>query len=304
MNLYSSCNQFKAGNINVTMEINRYMHICHLIHALTFLVVAAGAHVLIEIKQDRIALGKPLKISCEMKDETVTGNRIWKGGKSSGLLSFEGVSTNPEKYHEDQLSDAKYQLTINNVTEDDINCLYGCRFGFKSAEVYVNADKYNFINLPTENMIDTGYVKNDQIFILSVKFYNVYPVPSCSVKLESKSKNLAKVNKTQSGLLHDVQFLDQSEEPYHLCDHPVHIECYFGKTEYLNHYIKHDVSCSRPNEDNILLSVGVGVPVALIVIAVIVPAVLCHKRRHRRQLRKNRNLKVEESQSFSYLTRI
>lgn len=266
------------------------MCICQLILGLVLLSVTTGL-VLMRIEQDQIELGKPLKISCEIINGTINGNRRWVRGETSTLLCFNGVPTDITKYNvnEEQLSDVKYQLTISNVTEDDINCPYACRFGFQSAETYVNADEHNFRNLPNENMIDTKYVINKKTYSLSVKFHDVYPVPSCAVILKSQSRNLAEVNKTQNGLLYDVQFSGQSEEPYHLCDHPVNILCYFGRTKYPIE-IKHNVSCDRPTEGNILLPVVLSLS-ALVVIIVII--VLCHRRRRRRQLRNRRYVETE-----------
>lgn len=211
-------------------------------------------------EQDRIELGGQLKISCQATriKGIPEGIRKWYNGTISGttsvLLCQNGTSFYPDKYHEERLSDVKYQLTIKNITDADINCKYACHFGIPGVEKTVSSNDFYF-NTPTAEMIQTEYMKTENNYSITVTFHKVYPVPSCTVKLKSQFKNFTYIRVEPNGSMYDVKLTDLSEEPYHICNSTVnlqiaYIDCMFGKT-ISQIPIHHNSTCSRhmPNPD-------------------------------------------------------
>lgn len=243
--------------------------------------ISRALAITMKIEQAQIELNKPLRISCEQSNGPIIGSRKWFGGKDLNLICFNGVSIDQTKYKEEILSSSKYQLTINDVTEEDIISPYVCNFGFLSAELIPDVIEHNFIKLPSQVQIQTEYSKNDDHYSISVKFQNVHPTPICTVEVEAQSKSLIKVKEEQNGLLYDVHFAAQSEEPYHLCDNPVNIECKFGKTNYPM-YIPHDIDCNRISPDTIHMLVAIVIVSSIVVIGIIITvSKICLQRRER-----------------------
>lgn len=100
-----------------------------------------------KLKEDKIILGKPIRLECTTSSTNIQDvSRRWTGGLRNRLLCFNGVTTNPSKYKEtEDVAGDTYTLQINETSEDDLECPYSCRFGFQTDEKILYVTKDNFL---------------------------------------------------------------------------------------------------------------------------------------------------------------
>lgn len=66
-------------------------------------------------------------------------------GSDDQLISYNGRINNRRKYEETVLSVNEFSLEIFNVTEADVNVPYRCRYGFVSANTFIDLNEYNYV---------------------------------------------------------------------------------------------------------------------------------------------------------------
>lgn len=101
---------------------------------------------MLELPGDMIELGKELKLKCTtLKVIPSHKSRQWIGGKDNKLLCYDGVTVDPQKYKEEMISTTTYELTVKNISENDLQCQYACRFGFDIDQKFLDINEKNFI---------------------------------------------------------------------------------------------------------------------------------------------------------------
>lgn len=259
--------------------------------------------VVLTVDQAIIELGQPLNLSCESKKSNISGSRIWTGGKHDDVLCLNSVSKYPQRYSEHHVTAHKYNLTIESLSENDLDCLYGCHFGFDSDQKLITVDNINLLKMPSENT--TQYVKQNGSYILSVFFKKVYPVPDCKLINKRLSKTLTLKTQDKDGIFYDIHFVDHLEETFHLSESPLTIECTL-KTKKYNINIEHNfesisaVSGTNENKSThtilitvILACAGV-LGVVVFVLFIFIKTKSNYRRRNQRS--KNSNIDIEGSQ--------
>lgn len=68
--------------------------------------------------------------------------RQWSKGNK--LICYNGHPRDPMKYTEILLNGNQFKLQINNVTDSDLNCIYQCRYSFKTETKQLGISSDNF----------------------------------------------------------------------------------------------------------------------------------------------------------------
>lgn len=89
---------------------------------------------------DLIIFGGDIILTCTVNgintiDRDVT--RQWSMGNEDKLLSYNGRINNYRKYKETIIHGNAFSLKIVNVTEQDVNVTYRCRYGFDTATHFI-----------------------------------------------------------------------------------------------------------------------------------------------------------------------
>lgn len=95
-----------------------------------------------------IVFGESLILTCTVNgtstiDREVT--RQWSLGNDDQLLSYNGRIKNLEKYEETVSSNNEFSLKIFNLTEEDVEEFYLCRYGFDTATKFIEITEDNYI---------------------------------------------------------------------------------------------------------------------------------------------------------------
>ncbi|XP_076088505.1 uncharacterized protein LOC143058915 isoform X2 [Mytilus galloprovincialis] len=137
-----------------------------------------------------IVFGESLILTCTVNgtstiDREVT--RQWSLGNDDQLLSYNGRIKNLEKYEETVSSNNEFSLKIFNLTEEDVEEFYLCRYGFDTATKFIEITEDNYIYPPTPTSTTVGYFFETQMetINISVHFQKVFPVPNCSTNVDA-----------------------------------------------------------------------------------------------------------------------
>ncbi|CAC5383198.1 unnamed protein product [Mytilus coruscus] len=195
-----------------------------------FLIQMAKSKVMLELPDGMIEIGKELKLKCKsLQDIPPHKSRQWRGGEDNKLLCYDGVTIDSQKYKEEIKSSTAYELTVENVTENDLQCPYACRIGFDIDQKFLNVNKENFIHMPDRNATNISYEQQNGTFRLSFELQKVYPKPFCMVISNGASRNFTVTDEVKSRVLLNVTYGLESDEPLHKCLEPITIKCLIGK---------------------------------------------------------------------------
>ncbi|XP_063418422.1 uncharacterized protein LOC134701220 [Mytilus trossulus] len=202
----------------------------HITFVFMFLIQIAKSKVLLELPDHMIELGKELKLKCKsLKDIHSHQSRQWRGGEDNKLLCYDGVTIDSLKYKEEIKSSTTYELTVEKVSESDLQCPYACRIGFDIDQKFLNVNKDNFIHMPDINATNLIYEQQNGTYRLSFELHKVYPKPVCMVISNGAIQNLTVTDEVKSRVLLNVTYGIESDEPLHQCFEPITIECLIGR---------------------------------------------------------------------------
>ncbi|XP_063418424.1 uncharacterized protein LOC134701222 [Mytilus trossulus] len=235
----------------------------------------ASTKVMLELPDGMIEMGKELKLKCKsLKDNHSHQSRQWRGGEDNKLLCYDGVTIDSKKYKEEIKSSTVYELTVEKVSESDLQCPYACRIGFDIDQKFLDINEKNFVYLPDRNATDLVYQHQNGTFILSLELQKVFPKPVCKVIINGATKSLTVTNESKFRVLWNLTYGLESAEPLHNCLDPIQIECFVGKRT-LTFTVEHTFVCKDlqiGEETRLLISITVCIAatllVALLVIAV------------------------------------
>ncbi|CAG2197456.1 unnamed protein product [Mytilus edulis] len=162
-------------------------------------------------------------------DRDVT--RQWSLGNDDQLLSYNGRINNRRKYEETVLSGNEFTLKIFNVTEEDLNVTYRCRYGFDSANTFIDINEYNYINPPMPESTSIRYFleKEMDTINISVYFKKVFLVPSCSLDIDTPNFDITDLSEYEVYM--DVN-LSLRLQRIVACDQSFNISCLLGRIQY------------------------------------------------------------------------
>ncbi|CAC5383217.1 unnamed protein product [Mytilus coruscus] len=247
------------------------------------------------IKQNMIEIGKPLLLDCEIPHNFQPNkSRQWTRGEDNQLLCFDNVAINRNKYNGRIHSPTEYLLTILNITEDDLLCVYSCRVGFAFKQKQIEVNDSNLLHKP--ETIDIKYEMLNGNYSLRLDFSQVFPKPLCRVKLNDKYMNLTIVHAKQPRVLFRVIYELESKEALHSCGKTVDIECNIGRQKF-NISEKHDLDCKTLDETNSsipYLAIKVSVPIVVIVILVMVYLIYTKQQKSRRKDNGNQYIQAKK----------
>ncbi|VDI08321.1 Hypothetical predicted protein [Mytilus galloprovincialis] len=190
----------------------------------------ATTKVTLELPDGMIEMGKELKLKCKsLKDIHSHQSRQWRGGEDNKLLCYDGVTIDSQKYKEEMKSVTAFELTIEKVSESDLQCPYACRIGFDIDQKFLAINEKNFIHMPDTNVTDLVYQQQNRTFTLSFELQKVFPKPVCKVIINGAKRNLTVTNESKSRVLLNVTYGLESDEPLHNCWEPIKIKCLVGK---------------------------------------------------------------------------
>lgn len=200
------------------------------------------------VKQQRVELGKPLNLTCQFSSALSTNlSRQWTIGKHNRVLCQDNVTFIRTKYEGRINSLTEYVLTINNLTEHDLEYVYSCRIGFQYEQKQIELNKINFVHTPETKIIK--YQKQNGSHSLHLELGQVFPKPLCWVKLQMKNKNLTIMHEEKQRVLYNkVTYEIISDEPLHDCGETVEIECVIGRKKFnISH--EHNLHCKTNQDD-------------------------------------------------------
>ncbi|CAC5367994.1 unnamed protein product [Mytilus coruscus] len=169
--------------------------------------------------------------------------RQWSMGSDDKLLSYNGRINNHIKYEETVLPGNEFSLKIFNVTEADVNVTYRCRYGFDSANTFIKLNEYNYVNPPTPVSTSIRYFleKEMDTIIISVYFKKVFPVPNCSLNIDTPNFDITDLS--EYGVDMDVNLSLRLQRRV-ACDQSFNISCLLGKIHYDVGYLTIKDECS------------------------------------------------------------
>lgn len=91
-----------------------------------------------------MSIGGYIILTCTVHGDNILDKgetRQWSKGTNDELLCYNGRINNPKKYKENVLQGNKFSLRIYNVTKEDLNVVYQCRYGFDAASKFIKEDK-------------------------------------------------------------------------------------------------------------------------------------------------------------------
>lgn len=248
------------------------------------------------VDQTESELGKSLNLSCESKTGNITGSRIWKGGKHNDVLCLNSVSNFPLRYSEHRVTDQKYNLKIESLSENDLNSPYACHFGFQSDEKIMTVEQIRLIKKPSPEITRTEYVKLNGSYMLSVTLNNVYPVPVCKLIDMHTSKNLTVISEKKDGLFYDIHFMDYSNQPFHSGNSSLTIECTF-RTQKYSIFIEHDLevtsAVSGTNEIKSTPIIVIAAPLTSFIVVLVVVLLIKRKSNFCKKQERSKTLSID-----------
>ncbi|OPL21637.1 hypothetical protein AM593_09789, partial [Mytilus galloprovincialis] len=154
-------------------------------------ITPSNLELMLELPDEMIELGKELKLKCKsLQDVPPHKSRQWRGGEDNKLLCYDGVTIDSQKYKEEIKSSTAYELTVENLSENDLQCPYACRIGFDIDQKFLNVNEENFIHMPYKNATNLIYEQQHGTYRLSFELEKVYPKPVCMVIINGALRNL------------------------------------------------------------------------------------------------------------------
>ncbi|VDI82743.1 Hypothetical predicted protein, partial [Mytilus galloprovincialis] len=140
-------NKFSLKIFNVTeSDLNEVYQCRYGFDAASKLVVADEPKLSLSLRlvTNLIIFGGYIILTCAVNgihtvDREVT--RQWSMGNDDQLLSYNGRINNRRKYEETVLPGNEFSLKVFNVTENDVNITYRCRYGFDTATYFININE-------------------------------------------------------------------------------------------------------------------------------------------------------------------
>ncbi|VDI76221.1 Hypothetical predicted protein [Mytilus galloprovincialis] len=174
-------------------------------------------------------------------DRDVT--RQWSMGNDDQLLSYNGRINSRRKYEETVLPGNEFTLKIFNVTEADLNVTYQCRYGFDSANTFIEINEYNYVNPPTPESTSIRYIfeKEMDTINISVSFKKVFPLPSCSLNIDAPNFDVTNLSEYEVAI--DVNLSLRLQRRV-ACDRSFNISCLLGRKQYDVGYLTIKDECS------------------------------------------------------------
>ncbi|XP_071149915.1 uncharacterized protein [Mytilus edulis] len=121
--------------------------------------VTVIAEVSFEVVTGTMSIGGYIILTCQVHGKKVLDKketRQWSKGTHDELLCYNGRINNPKKYEENILQGNKFSLKIYNVTKEDVNVAYQCRYGFDAASKFIKEDKQDkWLSLRSETDVIT-----------------------------------------------------------------------------------------------------------------------------------------------------
>ncbi|CAC5363502.1 unnamed protein product [Mytilus coruscus] len=257
-------------NIGTNMEIT-----VTVISIFISLIHMATTKVLLELPDGMIEIGKELKLKCKTsKDISSHQSRQWRGGVENKLLCYDGITIDSQKYIEEIKSPTAFELTVEKISESDLQCPYACRIGFDMDQKFLDVNEKNFIHMPERNASDIVYQHQNGTFRLSFELQKVFPKPVCKVFTNGVTRNLTVTDESKSHVLLNVSYGLESDEPLHNCWEPINIECLIGKKPH-SFTVEHTFVCKNlqmNKETRILSIITVCIAVTLLVTVLVVAA--------------------------------
>ncbi|XP_071149912.1 uncharacterized protein [Mytilus edulis] len=223
---------------------------------------------------DVIIFGGYIILTCAIHgiskvDKDVT--RQWSMGNEDQLLSYNGRINNHGKFKETLFPGNEFSLKIFNVTAEDVNITYRCRYGFDTASLFIELNEYNYVNPPTPASTTVKYFLDKQMdtINISVNFKRVFPIPICSVNINATKFDITDLRKHEVDM--DVN-LSLSLQRRVACSRSFNISCHFARKQYDVGYLKPKDECSTKGQFDatiilliILISIGVLILILVLV---------------------------------------
>lgn len=100
----------------------------------------------LQLETGVVSIGGYIILTCIVHGKKTIDNeetRQWSKGYEDELLCYNGRIHNSKKYEEKVLQGNKFSLKILNVTEEDVNVVYQCRYGFDAANKFIEKDDHD-----------------------------------------------------------------------------------------------------------------------------------------------------------------
>ncbi|CAC5420517.1 unnamed protein product [Mytilus coruscus] len=200
----------------------------------------------LRLVNDFIIFGGYIILTCTVNgisalDSDVT--RQWSMGSDDQLLSYNGRINNHRKYEETILPGNEFSLRIFNVTEKDVNITYRCRYGFDSANTFIEMNEYNYVNPPTPKSTTITYFleKEMDTINISVYFKRVFPLPNCSVDIDAPNFDITDLREYEVVMELNLSLRLQRRVT---CNRSFNISCHIGRKQYDVGYLTLKDECS------------------------------------------------------------
>ncbi|VDI69930.1 Hypothetical predicted protein [Mytilus galloprovincialis] len=200
-------------------------------------------HISVNLKfPKKIQLGKELKLDCESSNAIPSHrSRQWRGGSDNQLLCYDGTTVDSTKYIEKRISSRRYELIVEETSENDLQCPYACRVGFDIDQKFLEVNEHNFLHMPEENFTEIDKMQNGN-YRLVLTQNRVYPKPVCNLNFKGARSSMNVTKESKSHVLHNVTYGFEFTELLFPCGNKIEIECQAGNEKYLI-FTENSIAC-------------------------------------------------------------
>ncbi|XP_063418434.1 uncharacterized protein LOC134701233 [Mytilus trossulus] len=300
-------NEFGLTIFNVTESDLNVVYQCRYGFDAASKLIEAGDSKLclsLRLETDLIVFGGFIILKCTINGITTLENEVtrqWSMGNDDHLLSYNGRINNHRKYEETIFPGNEFSLKIVNVTEQDVNITYRCRYGFNAANRFIAINENNFVYLPTHASTIISYVVRKQIGTvdISVYFKRVFPLPNCSLNIDDSHFGIADFSTNEMAMEVNLSISLQKNVS---CYHSFNISCCIAGTPYHVGNLKINDECpfkgkidTKSSYVFTLIPIACIVMLGLVTVYLIVKGLAFRKRKHTGKETKDVHQKNDEN---------
>ncbi|VDH96513.1 Hypothetical predicted protein [Mytilus galloprovincialis] len=194
---------------------------------------------------EHVIFGRDVQLQCNLPHKTCCPTRTWRGGHDYKTLTLNEGSSDYTKYKEHLINENRTSiLTIKSFSEDDVDIVYQCSYGFSSYEAVLELKKHRYEYHPVI-LVPVTLSFNNSYIHTAITLEKVFPKPLCSAHADEKdiTKEALKVISKHDGIFYkskiDFEYIVDSQH----CVGLVTITCTIGSSNII--IAKKKLSCQN-----------------------------------------------------------
>lgn len=198
---------------------------------------------------EHVIFGRDVQLHCNLPHKTCCPTRTWRGGHDYKTLTLNEGSSDYSKYEEHLINENRTSiLTIKSFSEDDVDIVYQCSYGFSSYEAILKLTKHRYEYHPVI-LVPVTLNFNKSGIHTTITLEKVFPKPLCSANDNERdiTNEALKVISERDGIFYktkiDFEYIVDTQH----CFGVVTITCTIG-TSHIT-IAKKKFSCQNSNSN-------------------------------------------------------